>query len=145
MSLLLFLKSNYIFSPCICLSFSFASWTITETVTPLFPHVISNSLPSLSCLPAKMSAPTIVPTPSKQTATAIKWISRYLARRMNQDKAISTGIPKQSSSCEHREMSFTRSPSHICISLSWKWTFRILSSIITRCHWKPQNNPHVFV
>lgn len=55
--------------------------------------------PELSSLPANISAPTMVPTPSRQTNTATKWITLYLARRINQDRAINTGIPKQSKSC----------------------------------------------
>lgn len=62
-------------------------------------NYFAQALPSPSCLPANISAPTMVPTPNRQTATAMKWINLYLARRMNHDKAISTGIPKQSRSC----------------------------------------------
>lgn len=59
--------------------------------------------PELSSRPANMSAPTMVPTPSRQTNTAMKWITLYLARRINQERAINTGIPKQSKSCGGRK------------------------------------------
>lgn len=72
--------------------------------SPLSPPAIKDSLPLLSCLAAKLSAITIVATPTTQMPTARKWISLYLAWRMNHDKAISTGIPQQSSSCVYREM-----------------------------------------
>lgn len=49
-------------------------------------------------LPARMSAPTMAPTPNKHTATATKWTTRYRVFRKNQESNISTGITKQSSS-----------------------------------------------
>lgn len=62
-------------------------------------HSVNTVSPELSSLPANISAPTMVPTPSRQTNTATKWITLYLARRINQERAINTGIPKQSKSC----------------------------------------------
>lgn len=117
----------------ICYYFCFTnSCPQQESVLSLLLPPIRDSLPSLSCLPAKMSAPTIVPTPSKQTATARKCISLYLARRMNHDKAISTGIPKQSRSCVYRKMVWVRNPPQIWTATSWKQMHRILLLVI-RC------------
>lgn len=58
--------------------------------------------PRPGCRPTRTSAPTMQPTPSKQSPVPTKWTVLYLTKRKNQDSSRTTGMIKQSNSWEGR-------------------------------------------
>lgn len=59
--------------------------------------------PAPCCLPTRTSAPAMQPMPRMQTTIPMKCTALYRTSKKNQESSITTGMTKQSRSCQERE------------------------------------------
>lgn len=60
-------------------------------------------LPAPCCLPTRTSAPAMQPMPRMQTTIPMKCTALYRTSKKNQERSITTGMTKQSRSCQKTE------------------------------------------
>lgn len=67
-------------------------------IQPIHPYS-----PAPCCLPTRTSAPAMQPMPRMQTTIPMKCTALYRTSKKNQESSITTGMTKQSRSCQERK------------------------------------------
>lgn len=73
----------------------------------LVTHPIHPYSPAPCCLPTRTSAPAMQPMPRMQTTIPMKCTALYRTSKKNQESSITTGMTKQSRSCQEKEEKLT--------------------------------------
>lgn len=69
--------------------------SLNLAIQPIHPY-----LPAPCCLPTRTSAPAMQPMPRMQTTIPMKCTALYRTSKKNQERSITTGMTKQSRSCQ---------------------------------------------